>query len=902
MLVAGERRGRYVIEALLGEGGMGRVYRARDEVLRRTVALKMLQRDGTDGVGNARLLREARVAAAIEHANVVSIFDVGELDGAPFVAMEFVSGRSLRSLVGDAAIGTRTKLRWLADLARALAAGHRKGLVHRDVKPENVMVRDDGTLKLLDYGIARPSDAPDETAGIGLAMTGEGLIMTGSETVDPAVTRPHRSIAGTPLYMAPEQITGEPLDGRTDQFAWGVVAFELLVGYVPWKAKTASALFAEIVSTDVEVTGPMADASAVVIAIVRRALARAPADRYASMAALLEDLEGVVANDAPKALEVADTHAAPDRALTPGSGPGASQPPNVTAAGPTRHYAWPMLAVLGVGAIALVSMKALETKPAALTPSRAPSTGPSACLDAPLRRFADVCPGEITNPEAIAAFRAGLQAMRDGAWVRVEAPLAKAVQLEPTFGAVWLRLIFSRRQSGTEESRREAFREAIRFRSTLTERDRVLLDALTPSMEGPGGKERTLTALRSAAARYPGDLEITLWIMFEVFLDVPPDELLALTREGLSTDPEALDFLQFEGIALASLGRIGEALTSFDHAVARAPDSDSLWTKAFVEMEVGRCRDAERDARAAVVHTGNLALAPMQAALMFANGTERAAVEQTLQQGLSGPVLALVPVAIDRASIAIATGDFAGGERLLRQAIAGAGDVWVEHLFSTRALVQVLVETGRVQEAARAAEAFRKGSGAWKAAPALSYWDDLSLTFAAAEVRGGTLTRDAFVSMREAWLAKGREVTRGLTQGQLWITAYAAPAGTPDEAREALRALEGFPAVPPGAVNYASFSVSATRRAAIANVRFLAGDDNGALPLLREAAADCSALVSPVTSVRAHHDLAVVLERTGDKDGACKEHKLVVERWGAGKPPTLSATDSKKRMTTLHCP
>ena len=156
VLVTGERRGRYVIEALLGEGGMGRVYRARDEVLRRTVALKMLQREGSDGIGNKRLLREARVAAAIEHANVVSIFDVGELDGAPFVAMEFVSGRSLRSLVGDASIGTRMKLRWLADLARALAAGHRKGLVHRDVKPENVMVRDDrdiymtGLLKFID--------------------------------------------------------------------------------------------------------------------------------------------------------------------------------------------------------------------------------------------------------------------------------------------------------------------------------------------------------------------------------------------------------------------------------------------------------------------------------------------------------------------------------------------------------------------------------------------------------------------------------------------------------------------------------------------------------------------------------------------------------------------------------
>src|SRR5579883_2965896 len=159
-LSQGERFDRYVIEDVLGEGGMARVYRAHDPRLHQRVALKVLRLDSstdpdTSVDATARVMREARAAAALDHPNAVSVFDVGEADGQLFIAMELVVGKSLRAYVGDASVSWETKLRWMLDAARALGAAHERGLVHRDVKPENVMVRADGMVKVVDFGIAK---------------------------------------------------------------------------------------------------------------------------------------------------------------------------------------------------------------------------------------------------------------------------------------------------------------------------------------------------------------------------------------------------------------------------------------------------------------------------------------------------------------------------------------------------------------------------------------------------------------------------------------------------------------------------------------------------------------------------------------------------------------------------
>ncbi|MFT3766397.1 MAG: serine/threonine-protein kinase [Minicystis sp.] len=223
--LVGRQLGRYRVQAKLGEGGMGVVYDAKDEVLGRHVALKVVS--GVlqgDGERRLRFAREARAAAAFTHPNAVAIFDAGEIDGVAFIAMELVEGRSLRSFVGAADVGVADRIRWLADVARALAAAHRLGIIHRDIKPDNVMVRNDGQAKVLDFGVAGFTE-PDAGA---LAATLD---------VTPARLTTDGVRLGTPLYMAPEQLQGNPLDARADQFSWGVVAYELLSGRLPWKGE-----------------------------------------------------------------------------------------------------------------------------------------------------------------------------------------------------------------------------------------------------------------------------------------------------------------------------------------------------------------------------------------------------------------------------------------------------------------------------------------------------------------------------------------------------------------------------------------------------------------------------------------------------------------------------------------
>jgi serine/threonine-protein kinase len=275
-LSPGDSFDRYVIEALLGSGGMGRVYLARDKKLDRRVALKFLRADmPADEVDTlsaaARMVREARAAAALDHPNIVTVYDAG-VDGAPFIAMEYVDGRSLRAFVADDSIALARKLRWLLGVARALAAAHRSGLVHRDVKPSNVIVRSlDDVAKLFDFGVARRTDPG---AYEGPTLTGPGQIV------------------GTPEYMAPEQLLGGVVDARSDQFAWGVLAYTLLSGSLPWKASEPGAVGFAILGQPVEtLVGRTPGLDPAVDRIVRRAVSKSAAERYAATDDLVTELE-----------------------------------------------------------------------------------------------------------------------------------------------------------------------------------------------------------------------------------------------------------------------------------------------------------------------------------------------------------------------------------------------------------------------------------------------------------------------------------------------------------------------------------------------------------------------------------------------------------------------------------
>jgi serine/threonine-protein kinase len=283
-LRVGDRVAHYRIVELIGRGAVGVVYRAVDEQQNREVALKLLAPD-VDDVGDdsqlrrdaaRRLVREARAAAAFTHPNAVTLYDVGVVDNAPYVAMELVHGQTLRTKVGDASVPLGERLRWLSDVAGALAAAHKAGLVHRDVKPDNVIVGDDGVVKLLDFGVARRVPRADPS---GPTASTDGAI-----TIDGA-------LVGTPAYMSPEQLRGETVDGRADQFSWAVMAYELIAGRKPWSAPSAPLLIAAIIGREPD----WLTAEGVprhVAATVMRALSKAADDRFRTMNLLLEALAG----------------------------------------------------------------------------------------------------------------------------------------------------------------------------------------------------------------------------------------------------------------------------------------------------------------------------------------------------------------------------------------------------------------------------------------------------------------------------------------------------------------------------------------------------------------------------------------------------------------------------------
>lgn len=238
---------------------MGEVYRAIDTRLHRPVALKIVRTDAdaaeavSEAGGVARLLREARAAAALNHANSVAIYELGEYEGTSYIAMEFVTGVPLRRYVGDVGVSVETKVSWLVDAARALWAAHKAGLVHRDVKPGNIMVSDEGVVKVLDFGLAKPAHvSPDPSA----FQTKLGQML------------------GTPRYMAPEQLEGHPADARADQFAFGVTAYEVISGVFP-----GGALASSVPSLDTVAAG----VSPELAGIIGRMMSRLPTDRYATM-------------------------------------------------------------------------------------------------------------------------------------------------------------------------------------------------------------------------------------------------------------------------------------------------------------------------------------------------------------------------------------------------------------------------------------------------------------------------------------------------------------------------------------------------------------------------------------------------------------------------------------------
>ncbi len=296
-LTPGTRLGPYEVLSHLGAGGMGEVYRARDARLGREVAIKTVSDDGVDPSRLRRLEAEARAASALSHPNIVTVHEMGREAATPFIVMELVDGRTLRDLLHVGPLPLRRILDVSAQLADALARAHEAGIVHRDLKPENVMVTRDGFAKILDFGLARPGGRRGRAEEEGENRTVTEEIAEGS-------------VVGTAGYMSPEQASGQPVDFRSDQFAFGSLVFEMLTGQRAFLRPTRAETLAAIIREEPEPLAAVCPrAPAPLVWIVERCFAKAPEERYASTRDLARDLKSL--RDHCSQIETGPSAAAP---------------------------------------------------------------------------------------------------------------------------------------------------------------------------------------------------------------------------------------------------------------------------------------------------------------------------------------------------------------------------------------------------------------------------------------------------------------------------------------------------------------------------------------------------------------------------------------------------------------
>ena len=264
--------GKYELLEFLG-GGMSHVYRARDTVIDRAVVVKILTDDSCkDADAKARFLQEAKMAGGFQHENIVSVFDYGEFDGKPFIVMEYLKGEDLREAIRGSRLGSMNdRLRIALHIADALQYVHTRAIVHRDIKPENIHIDPNGRVKLMDFGIAKTAD---------LSLTRTGMAM------------------GTPYYMSPEQISGNPTSHLVDIYAYGLLLYEVLTGVRGVRGETMEQVFFQILNQTVEVEAmEKAGVPPAVRDLILRCTAKKPEDRPQSFQAISEELRGILAGE-----------------------------------------------------------------------------------------------------------------------------------------------------------------------------------------------------------------------------------------------------------------------------------------------------------------------------------------------------------------------------------------------------------------------------------------------------------------------------------------------------------------------------------------------------------------------------------------------------------------------------
>ena len=931
LLQPGAQIGRFTVEGLLGEGGMGAVYKARDAKLGRKVALKVIHADPDEPEADERVkrfLREARSAAARDHPNAVSIFDVGEEEGLSFIAMELVPGEPLRAYVRAAEPDVDTRLRWLIEVAGALAAAHRARLVHRDVKPENVMIRDDGRAKVLDFGLARrAARLPDEVTGR-TTMNPED----GQNTLTAVGT-----LLGTPQYMAPEQIRSEPLDARSDQFSWGVLAYELLTGELPWSGSGLSVM-ARILSDQARPIRELAPAVPEDVArVVTRALEKRPQDRFTSMDEVIEALGGSAgpassaratarraeslppsrraSHHAPpsSAAHATQRSASPLEASSPLKVPPRAPKIDVVEAPPAppmtpalldarpgeamrpRGLLFGVLAIVAAAGVFVGLRRARNPDPAPAPAISAPIAAPTATT------VTDLPDPRSPSPDAVAAYRAGLAELRFGGSRDV---FERATALDPTLAAAHLMYAADAVESDFTDGARAHLRRASELRADLTPRDQLLLDALEPILlRQPASWVEASKRIAVATERFPNDAHLWYERGFFALSGEGLDPSARYLDRAVALDPRYAAAMGQQAEDLAYLGRTADARRTLERCIAIAPTyvTCSVQLGRLLEQQ-GACEEQETMARQLVTASPAQGVAQgLLASALAARGRPEAAVREALRlkwAALEEPARRRVEQE-DSLALALLSGDFTRAEQIARalEVAAEPSRRATDHGRVARQLAQIYVEMGRPADAGRVAEAYLGRQDAWEPDPRsedFALAGDATPSLLAIARSTGKITRADFVARRSEWVRGwDRKVTRDF-RAYVWAHGYAGTVESADDARDALATRPAYEPLP-------TFFPKTLVEASVGLTLLLGGRAEEASPWLERAARTCRVLALPVDHTRAQLWVGMAREARGDKPGACAAYKVVRDRWGKARPRSVTADKALERMRASGC-
>ena len=566
-LAPGVKLGPYEILGPLGAGGMGQVWKARDTRLDREVAIKIIAHDKSeDATLQSRFEREARALSALNHPNIVAVYDVGEHEGGRYIVSELVRGESLRQVLSRGPLPADRLIPLATQIANALAAAHSAGIVHRDLKPENIMITGEGNVKILDFGLARRTrlqSRPSESTVTQTTATQPGMVM------------------GTAGYMSPEQICGEEIDGRSDIFSMGVVLYEMASGARAFHGRSSIEMMSAVLKDDP--TKLHTRVSGVLDRIIWRCLQKDPAKRFQNAAELnsaLEALGGRAQRSGVRLSWVAGAAAviaiAAGGYLQFGRKPAVAPSPAAKAA------------VVPQAAVPPPAPPAMTAAPEVTTPKPAPSK-PHA------EKKAAVSPANDASYEQ--AYERGMVLLSQRRWQQAADELSEAIRLKPDSGMAYL----GRCRVGMA---RQDYPPAI---ADCSEAARLVPNS--PEAYHERGNAYLLTLqfdhavedMNAAIKLGDSDLALAHSIRGRAHIGLKEfGAAIADLDEAIRLNPQMPHFYVFRGIALNARSEFRKAIADFDEALRLQPNLPMAYTqRANAKQRLGDKAGAAADRLAA---------------------------------------------------------------------------------------------------------------------------------------------------------------------------------------------------------------------------------------------------------------------------------------------------------------